>query len=149
MPDSAENGCQRGQEQAEIQGFAVENVFQHKQAVRLGLKVRIAIVVIAVFDFPIAVIPNNTRPMDDTVQGAKALIHLLDDPPHRANIRHTRVHIPDVATQFLDPLDCADSRADGILGRVVADPRVPGFSAREVGTPDQHKIGSVLFGQVF
>jgi len=38
---------------------------------------------------------------------------------------------------------------DGIIGRVAADPRVPGISAGEAGTPDQHEIGSVLLGQVF
>ncbi len=116
---------------------------------RLGLKVPITIVMIAVFDFPIAIIPNDPRPMNDTMEGAKALIRLLDDPSHSACISHTRVHIQNLATQFLDPLDRAHSRADGIIGWVDVNPCVPGFSAGQAGTPDQHELGFVLAGQVF
>ena len=87
--------------------------------------------------------------MDDTMKVAKALIRLLNGATHGADIRHTRVHVQNVTAQFLDPLDGADSRADGIIGRVAGDPCVPGFPGGEAGTPDQHQPGSVLFGQVF
>src|SRR5207248_10666746 len=120
-----------------------------KQAVRLGLKVPIAIVIIAVFDFPIAVLPNDASPMDDTMKVAKALVRLLDGTTHRADIRHTRVHAQNLAAQFLDSLDRAASRADGIIDRVAGDPCVPGFPDGEAGTPDQHQAGSVFSGQVF
>src|SRR5262245_59215596 len=115
---------------------------------RLGPKVPIAIVMIAVLDFPIAVIPNDACPVDDAMESPKALIRLLDDSLHRAYIRHTRVHIQNLGTQFLDPLDCGDSRANGIIGRVASDPRVPGFSAWQAGTPDQHETGPVLRSEV-
>src|SRR5438046_2718756 len=84
-------------------------------------------VIIAVFDFPIAVLPNDASPMDDTMKVAKALVRLLDGATHRADIRHTRVHAQNLAAQFLDSLDRADSRADGIIDRVAGDPCVPGL----------------------
>src|SRR5205814_6842796 len=94
---------------------------------RLGLKVRIAIVKTAVLDFLIDAIAYDACSMDDAVESAKALIRLLDHLLHRAGIRHTRVQIQNAASQFLDPFDAMDSRADRIIGRVAGDPCVPGF----------------------
>ena len=148
LSDAAEHGRQRGQEQAEVQWFAVEHVFQHQQAVCLGLKVPGAIVRVALLDLAIAVGSNDACPVDDAVEGAKASNCLLDDRSHGGSIRHVGVHVQDLATQVLNPLDRGDSRADGIIGRVAADPLFPGVPIRHAGTPHQHEPGSVSLGQV-
>ena len=86
--------------------------------------------------------------MDDAVQGAKASIRLLDDASHGGAIRHTRVRVPDLATQCLDSPERIDSRADGIIRWMAADPLAPGVSAGQAGTPDQHEPGCVSLGEV-
>ena len=69
------------------------------QTVCFGLKMPLAIVVMAIVDFLLAVVADDACRMDDAMKSAKALVRLLDCPTHAAYIRDIRVHIQNFAAQ--------------------------------------------------